>query len=501
MTAAATLEDGVAEEQVLGALMVSEPAVERVREVGLRVEDFYLDRNRLVYAAVLRLQDAGEPVDQLTVKAELERNGELDAAGGANRLDLLAGQVVAPANVKSHAGRVAELSHQRRVREAVAKVDQRLKVGAALRGEVSELAETLLDLRVNLHDTVELLDLDGLRSLSPPTWLVRDHVVAGGLNLLYGKPGAGKSFVALDWALSVATGEPWLGNKVESGAVVYVAAEGAAGLRNRALAWLEFHGVEELDRFWVVPRPVNFHMGDTAELESKLNRLPEAPALLVIDTVARCFAGGDENDTGDMTKFVDHVDRVRRRYGAAALLVHHPRKNSDEPRGNSALDGAVDTSRLLKVDGKTRTLTARKTKDWLDPDRVDFALETLERSAVIRPRTVRDSSGRSDSETEQILATVRGRFRTVWVPSAELREASGIGRTAFYDGVKRLIDSEKLEVRRVGAQRREYRLIEDEPTVQNRPEPSARTADNRPTVRRSLRGADGGQSPDGEVAP
>jgi hypothetical protein len=496
----ATLEDVEAEAEVLGALLVSEPAVQRVREVGLRVEDFYLDRNRLVYAAVLRLQDAGEPVDQLTVKAELERRVELEAAGGANRLDVLAGQVKAPGNVKAHANRLAELSHQRRVREAVDKVDQRLKTGAALNGEVSELAETLLDLRVNLHDTVELLDLDGLRSLSPPKWLVRNHVVAGGLNLLYGKPGAGKSFVALDWALSVATGEPWLGNKVESGAVVYVAAEGAAGLRNRALAWLEFHGVEDLDRFWVWPRPVNFYTGDTAELEAKLNRLPEAPVLIVCDTVARCFAGGNENETQDMTLFVDHVDRVRNRYGAAALLVHHPqKKNPEEPRGNSALDGAIDTSRLLKVDGKTRSLVAKKTKDWLDPDPVNFALESLERSAVIRPRTVRDGSGRLESETEQVLATVRGRFRTVWVPSAELREASKLGRTVFYDTVKRLVDEKKLEVRRVGAQRREYRLIEDEPTVRNRPQPSARTADNRPSVQPPLKGGDGGQSPDEEV--
>lgn len=484
------------EEQVIGALLVSDPALDRVLEVGLQVDDFFLDTNRSAYAAVLRLHGKGDPVDQLTVKAELDRVGALGTAGGANRLDVLAATVVAPGNVKKHAERLRELSRERRLHVLLAEAQAKLSAGS-LNGEVVQLADQLLDAQATDPDKVELLDLDGLRKLRPPSWLVRGQLVEDGLNLLYGAPGAGKSFLALDWSLSIATGQPWLDQPVKEGTVVYVAGEGAVGLRSRIEAWVEFHNTPNIDRFKTWPVPVNLWSGDTAALESKLKRLPDSPVLLVIDTVARCMPGGDENDTADMTLVVDTVDRLRRRYGMAALLVHHPRKGSDEPRGSSVLNGAVDTSRLLKVDGKVRMLTARKTKDWLDPPATGFALEPLGRSAVIRPRTVRDGSGRLEEEDEQILATVRKRFRTVWVSSADLLDASGMGRTAFYEALKRLTKAEKLEVRHTGRQRREYRLKAEEPTIQNRPEPSARTVANRPSGTAPLKGPDGGQSTDG----
>jgi RecA-family ATPase len=66
--------------------------------------------------------------------------------------------------------------------------------------------------------------------MPPPRWLIRDWLPASSLILIYGEPGAGKTFVALDIAVAIATGRDWNGNKVARGIVLYIAAEGVAGL-------------------------------------------------------------------------------------------------------------------------------------------------------------------------------------------------------------------------------------------------------------------------------
>jgi RecA-family ATPase len=87
-----------------------------------------------------------------------------------------------------------------------------------------------------------LMTIQELMHQPPLRWVVENHIPAGGLAVLYGAPGGGKSFVALDLALSIAAGVPWL--KVEpvmQGAVVYIAAEGSAGLAMRLAAWKAAH--------------------------------------------------------------------------------------------------------------------------------------------------------------------------------------------------------------------------------------------------------------------
>jgi hypothetical protein len=71
------------------------------------------------------------------------------------------------------------------------------------------------------------LSLKEMEDLPPPQWLIGGLAPADGLVVLYGEPGAGKSFVALDWGLSVATGAPWLGREVKQGEVVYIGRAGA----------------------------------------------------------------------------------------------------------------------------------------------------------------------------------------------------------------------------------------------------------------------------------
>ena len=73
--------------------------------------------------------------------------------------------------------------------------------------------------------------------------LIDDFLFQQSLGAIYGKYGEGKTFVALDMALSIAAGRPWLGRDVAQGAVLYVAPEGYIGLKQRREAWCKHHRI------------------------------------------------------------------------------------------------------------------------------------------------------------------------------------------------------------------------------------------------------------------
>ncbi|MFM9044694.1 MAG: DnaB-like helicase N-terminal domain-containing protein, partial [Solirubrobacterales bacterium] len=101
--------DTEAEASVLGAMLVSDPAVGRViDDVRLRTEDFYLDRHRAIFEVMLDLYAKGDACDELTVRAALDSTGRTDEAGGANYVSELAAKVPAPGNARNYAQIVRE---------------------------------------------------------------------------------------------------------------------------------------------------------------------------------------------------------------------------------------------------------------------------------------------------------------------------------------------------------------------------------------------------------
>jgi AAA domain len=81
-----------------------------------------------------------------------------------------------------------------------------------------------------------LTDIE-IENLPPPEWLIDALIPRNALVVLYGEPGIGKTFLALDWAMSVAAGRTWLGRTVQQGHVLYLAFEGSAGFGPRLRAW------------------------------------------------------------------------------------------------------------------------------------------------------------------------------------------------------------------------------------------------------------------------
>lgn len=230
----------------------------------------------------------------------------------------------------------------------------------------------------------QFLSLDQVMNQKPPSWLVDRLLVEGGTSLITAKHASFKSFFALDLALCIATGKKWHGREVKRGTVIYIAAEGASTLQKRIRAWLEYHGVdpEEATRLLVVPSPVQLH--DASVLPDFIAETrPLEPTLIIVDTLARCSVGLDENSAGDMNRYVDAVDALSKATGVHVLTVHHNNKDGAY-RGSTALPAAVDTHISLDRKGDQVMLKVEKQKDADEGPNLGFSKLEIGESLVIQ---------------------------------------------------------------------------------------------------------------------
>ena len=202
----------------------------------------------------------------------------------------------------------------------------------------------------------------------PPTWLVKDVLPAADLLLLIGESQAGKSFVALDLAMAIALGVPWRGKRVRQGRVVYIAAEGAAGVRNRLKAYASVHGVDLATvPIGVIPAAPNLLLRDDA-LEVAREIIAAGGAdLVIIDTFAQVTPGANENAAEDMGKALAHCRGFNVALRCPVLLVHHMGKDATRgARGWSGLKAAADAELEVLRLPTGRMLRVSKQKDGED---------------------------------------------------------------------------------------------------------------------------------------
>ena len=213
-------------------------------------------------------------------------------------------------------------------------------------------------------DVFPTYSLSYLRNMPPVKWLVDGLITEHGFGIAYGEPGAGKSFLAIDLALSIAYGRSWHGNAVKQGAVLYIAGEGVGGLGKRVKAWQQHVGIEADAPMHVVPMAV--HMTEQEDVEKLLRTIEgigQEFCLCIIDTVARSVLG-DENSSSDMGMFVSACNAVQRHINGAVLGIHHAGKDASRGmRGSSAIQGASDFVLRVKKQDEGFTLSTEKQKD------------------------------------------------------------------------------------------------------------------------------------------
>lgn len=111
------------EEAVLGALMLEKNALNQVIEF-LKAEHFYLDVHKELYAAIVELFKASEPVDMRTVVNQLRKNGKLELIGGAYKVAELTSKVSSAANIEYHARVIIEMAIKRELIQIASQIHQ-----------------------------------------------------------------------------------------------------------------------------------------------------------------------------------------------------------------------------------------------------------------------------------------------------------------------------------------------------------------------------------------
>jgi hypothetical protein len=217
--------------------------------------------------------------------------------------------------------------------------------------------------------------------------LVKGLIPATGFGFLAGASQSRKSFLALEWSLRIAAGQPVLGHRSKQGGVVYVAAEGADGLRKRVAAWREHRGAPDLP-FDLIGQAADLrnpvHIGALIEsisgAKADLAANGEELRLVVIDTLSASMPGGDENNSADMSATLANVQKIGSETGAFVLVVSHTGK--DEGRGIRGWSGQYANADLVVMLSRNEEAglsegVVKKLKDGEDGERFAFKLESV----------------------------------------------------------------------------------------------------------------------------
>ncbi|NUP96414.1 MAG: AAA family ATPase [Planctomycetaceae bacterium] len=335
------------------------------------------------------------------------------------------------------------------------------------------------------------LSVAALLDLPPPKLFVEGMLVRGSLIVIYGPSNCGKSFLALELAMCLASGRPFAGRKCEQARTNYIAGEGIGGIKKRLLAW----GGDGIPRpteapwnhFELYPGPVSLlEETQVDKLIDDILSMPERPVALGVDTLARSFAGGDENTAEDMNEFVAACDLIREETGVAVVVIHHTGKAKKgdvaTERGSSVLRAAADTMIEIEPTGELHTdpriVRCAKQKD-LEPfpefafvlDQVTTSIvpgELGETSCRVRyvpvPASNPESKGDKPNDSndagshEKVIAicnALRDFGDSEGLPRGRLLKCSGLPESTFDRHLKTAIDS-GLIVKRGAGQRSRY---------------------------------------------
>lgn len=288
------------------------------------------------------------------------------------------------------------------------------------------------------------------------------------LAMIFGPYGSGKTFLAVCMLMSLARGVPWNGLETEQGAVLYIAAESAKGVKARLNAYVKHFTFDDSD--------LPFHAMDAAP------NLTSAPAVqqlvddilalgprdtfkvIAVDTLA-CVMPGDENSSAVMGALLAACKAIYRATGAMVLLIHHTGKDASRgARGWSGLPGACDAMIEVARDGDRRTAIIGKQKEDEDGGVFGFKLRKIDigvtkrgkvRSSCVvdyvatwaedidetEKREAKDAEDRAtvlrlvkgcDKRGEKIPATTQGRFTAHPVLSINPEYPSGLTKARLF---------------------------------------------------------------------
>lgn len=219
-----------------------------------------------------------------------------------------------------------------------------------------------------------------LGAQTPPEYIVAGLLESNVATGFVGPPESGKSLLAINISACVATGSDFHGRVTKKGLVVYLAGEGYFGIARRLQA-IEKRYAYGLARAPLMVAKSRAALIDPIEVLRVRDAIKQAEQdfeahleLLVIDTLSRFIAPGDESKAMDMGAYLDAVDALRG--SATSITLHHPgHGEATRGRGSSNWRGGLDAEFSIANANDIVTLTTQKMKDGERPAPMSFRIE------------------------------------------------------------------------------------------------------------------------------
>ncbi len=226
---------------------------------------------------------------------------------------------------------------------------------------------------------------DGYKRVLP--WLVKNMIPASSVGLIYGRSQSFKTFFLVDKCCRVATGLDYSGNPTKQGLVYLVAAEGGAGIAKRIRAWEVINKRVVGNNLIVVPHtvfPTSAHQREAliADIRAECEKQNQCISLVVFDTMSQCANGASENDAGEVSKYLNQCRNIATLVNCTVINVHHTKKDSDDFRGSSTIEGNLDFMIAVKRNTSSKenltTVRLHKMKEASTRYRWEIALNEVE---------------------------------------------------------------------------------------------------------------------------
>lgn len=269
--------------------------------------------------------------------------------------------------------------------------------------------------------------LTELLEMSDKEWLIENIIGPNDLGMVFGAPGAGKTFAVIDMIMCCCSGKAFAQKfKVRRKLnVAYCAGEGVSGLRSRFYAAVKKHNIatDSLCNFTfysTIPQLFNDSNEPTEEAiqnfikewKSNQDRRQATPLdILIIDTLHTASVGAEENSSKDMGKVLHHCRTASNELGCAVVLVHHANKAGTNERGSSALRGGMDVIieiKKLNENGNISSMKCSKLKDGEHWQKQNFSLRPVDgtKSVSVEWRDACEYSETSGKQATKIEAII-----------------------------------------------------------------------------------------------
>jgi hypothetical protein len=291
------------------------------------------------------------------------------------------------------------------------------------------------------------------REEAPRRWLIEGLWGRSAVGLIGGAAKSFKSWLALDMALSVATGTPALGTfkVLECGPVlVYLAEDALEVIRERVAGMARQRRLvlETIDLHVITASRLRLDTArDRARLLETVSRI--RPRLLLLDPLVRLHSI-DENDAREIAELLSFIRELERRFDLAVILVHHTRKNSSGPQAGQNLRGSSDLhafgdSNLYLRRTRDRLLLVMEHRAASPPDPVYLELVTRDEDAVHLEvlGKERDGPERRERELEERVLEALGRKTAI--TRGDLREKLGMKNERLGEVLDRLQAAGRIE--------------------------------------------------------